>query len=77
MENNVINFRATLVIMRKRSSYSAPYVLTIERRAKDFNSFLEMVSSQYCDCDELVITNIEIFDKSNYTVKYVKGERVL
>ena len=77
MENNAINFRATLVITRKRSSYSAPYVLTIERRAKDFNSFLEMVSSQYCDCDELVITNIEIFDKSNYTVKYVKGERVL
>jgi len=77
MENSVINFRATLVVTRRRLSYSAPYVITIERKAKDFNSFLEMVSSQYCDCDELVITNIEIFDKSNYTVKYVKGERVL
>ena len=77
MENTTINYRATVVLTNPRSSSSFPDVFTVEHQAEDFNSFIAMVADEFSGYDECLITNIEVFSKSNYTVKYIKGERVL
>ena len=77
MENITIHYRANVVISNRLSGSSFTDVFTVEREATDFNSFIAMVAAEYSSYDECLITNIEVFSKSYYTVKYVKGERVL
>ena len=76
MENTTVNYRAAVVLTNRLSGSSFADVFTVERQAPDFNSFLAMVSSEYSAYDECLITNIEVFSKSHYSAKYIRGERV-
>ena len=77
MEYITINYRATVVLTNRLSGSSFADVFTVERQAEDINSFIAMVADKYSSYDECLITNIEVFSKYNYSVKYIKGERVL
>jgi len=70
----VINtYRATAIL----SSGFIHDVCTVEHDAPDYHSFLAKVSEQFAQYDSCTLIQFEIVQRLDYTVKFVRGERVL
>ena len=77
MENTEIVYRATVVTTNMNSGSLITDVVKVKRKAKNIMDFITIVSAIYSDCDECIITGIELVSKYDFTFKYIRGERVL
>lgn len=70
----VINtYRATAIL----TSGFTHDVCTVEHIEPDYHSFLAKVSEEFSQYDSCTLINFEIVQRLDYTVKFVRGERVL
>ena len=77
MEIKETLFRATVVLINNREGSLITDVIKVKRQAKDIINFITIVSAIYSDCDECIITDVELVSTYDYTFKYIRGERVL